>query len=57
MMRTGGDGVEEGFIALTLKRQLTAIKKGTVLKFDSNAMIGSMRLWQNMILYKTKTLY
>lgn len=38
---TGGDGVEEGRIDLTLKCQLTADQRKEQRKFDTNDMIGS----------------
>ncbi len=41
--------MEEGCINLTLKGQLTAAKRGTVLKFDGNEVIGSERCWQDLI--------
>ncbi len=40
--------VVEGRINFALKWQLTAAEKGTVLKFDSNNMIGSGRFRQNL---------
>lgn len=41
--------MEEGCINLTLTWQVRAAEKGTVLKFDSNKMIGSQRSRPNLI--------
>lgn len=43
------NGVEEGRINVTLKWQLTAEEKRTVVKCDSNKMIGSQRSLKNLI--------